>query len=215
MTTGFNSCAEIESRLSELADEALPREEALAARAHLKGCPSCRQALADLQRLRDELGRLPLLAPPDSLERTIRQRARAEGLLKRAPAARSWRDLLPALAAAAMVVIMVGIWPLLLQPSAPVSGGGTAGNPSLAEAQRTYRDAIAKLEPRAQQQVSQLPPDARQSFEINLALLDGVIADFEQVLRRQREDPGEWERLLELYQQKVDFLGLFLALDAG
>jgi hypothetical protein len=214
MTTGFHSCADIESRLSELADDTLPREEALAVRAHLKGCPSCRQVLADLQHLRDELGRLPLLPPPDSLEGAIRQRARAEGLLKRAPAARSWRDLLPALAAAAVIVLMVGIWPLLLQPAAPAPGGA-AGSPSLADAQQTYRDAIAKMEPRAQQQVRQLPPDARQSFEINLALLDGVIADLEQVLRRRSEDPQEWEHLLELYQQKVDFLGLFLALDAG
>ncbi len=214
MTTGFHACAEIESRLSELADDTLPREEALAVRAHLKGCPSCRQALADLQRLRDELGRLPLLAPPDSLENAIRQRARTEGLLRSAPSARPWKDLLPALAAAAMIVLMVGIWPLLLQSPASAPAGA-AGNPSLADAQRTYRDAIAKMEPRAQQQVRQLPPEARQSFEINLALLDGVIANLEQVLRQQSKNPQQWEHLLELYQQKVDFLGLFLALDAG
>ena len=214
MTTGSHACAEIESRLSELADDTLPREETLAVRAHLKGCPSCRQALADLQRLRDELGRLPILSPPDSLEGAIRQRARAEGLLKSTPSARSWKEMLPALAAAALIVLMVGIWPFLLRTTstAPASA---AGNPSLADAQRTYRDAIAKMEPRAQQQVRQLPAVARQSFEINLALLDDVIANLEQVLRQQNEDPREWERLLELYQQKVDFLGLFLALDAG
>jgi hypothetical protein len=122
--------------------------------------------------------------------------------------------LLPALAAAAMIVLMVGVWPLLLRPSAPPPAG-IAGPPPLADAQRTYRDAIAKLEPRAQRQVRQLPAEARHSFEINLALLDGVIADLEQVLRRQSEDPQEWERLLELYQKKVEFLDLFLALDAG
>jgi hypothetical protein len=214
MTTGSNFCAEIEPRLSELLDDTLPREEALAVRAHLKGCPACRQELADLLHLRDELGRLPLLSPPDSVAGAIRQRACSEGLLKRAPSARSWRDPLPALAAAALIVLMVGIWPLLLRPSAPPPAG-IAGPPPLADAQRTYRDAIAKLEPRAQRQVRQLPPEARHSFEINLALLDGVIADLEQVLRRQSEDPQEWERLLELYQKKVEFLDLFLALDAG
>jgi anti-sigma factor RsiW len=210
------SCAEMEPLLSELVDNSLDRTAAETVHAHLAECPACRRLLADLQHLRTDLGRLPLVAPPDSLVSRIRNRARAEGLLRHTPPGASWRELLPALAAAALLAVVIGIWPLLLRPPAdPLSPPVSEVEQSLVKARQAYQAAFATLEPQAQRQARQLPPDARQSYETNLALLDGVIANVEQVLRRRQEDPRSWERLLEIYQQKVDFLDLILGVDAG
>lgn len=96
-----------EDKLLEFAYGELPRPEAEAVEAHLRGCAKCTEALSHIGVVRRTMGRLPLEAAPDagleSLLAYAEQHAqRAAGATKRKP---WWRGLVLGLATVASVLV--------------------------------------------------------------------------------------------------------------
>jgi len=126
---------EIRSRLSAWLDDDLDESRRRMVSEHLEGCGACRALLGDLERIREEARALPPREPEEDLWPGIR--AAMEGTVEGgehqdgAGAATARRGLfltLPQLAAAALVVLAVGVsggWWL-----APVASAGSPAGSS-------------------------------------------------------------------------------------
>lgn len=102
-----------EDKLLEFAYGELPAHEAAAVDAHVKGCPRCTEALAQIQSVRSTMSQLPMTPAPDAgLESLL---AYAEQTAKRNAETKKkdvwWRRyLMPLASAAALTVVGVVAW---------------------------------------------------------------------------------------------------------
>jgi hypothetical protein len=209
-------CRNITPILSEYVDGLLSAPEYEQVEAHLAQCAHCRELADDLRRLVSELGDLPAHRPPDELKQRIQLRARAQGLIaERRP---FW--LRPAagwiVAAAACLLLAV----LLL----PGTGGSPAPDPTaemsdiyhdLRSAENLYLNAIDRMDQLASLKLDQMPPEMRQTFETNLALINQTLAESRTYVLENAQNPRAWEYLLAAYQKKVEFLSLIIETDLG
>lgn len=110
-----------EARLSEYLDGSLPPAEARALRSHLAGCPSCREVLGDLERVRHWARTQQPLAPARDLWPEIRNAILGPGVAEPGPPEEALRPFVsssgrsrgvylrvPQLAAAVVALLLLG-----------------------------------------------------------------------------------------------------------
>ncbi len=190
-------CPEMEVRLNEYVDGTIAVPERTAVEAHLAGCARCRAAVVELRQLVAAAAALPKsIEPGRDLWATIEKRIwqRATGNVPRA-----FRR--GALAAAAVLVLAVGIY-RLLPPSATLYRPAE----SWAAVQADYDAAARELTGILAAERERLRPETVALIERNLAIIDAAIAESRAALER---DPAnrELRRLFAAaYRQKVELL---------
>lgn len=215
------NCRDVQDRLSGFADHDLPSEEAALVAAHLEGCGTCRDLLADLTRVRDAAAALGPIAPPDHLSLEIAGQIRldAPGPIAAAPQSTlsQWMGL-----AAAVVIITTGayavsewVWPDA-GPAAPASvaadADGTGVGAVVEELGAALEKAIADLQALAQ--ASDRPGEAELAGGLleNLKVIDGAIAESRMALAEEPSSVAARDSLLEALKRKVGVLQSTMAL---
>lgn len=152
------SCAHVESLASEWVDGSLAPDVRAAVEAHLDGCESCANLIADVAAIASEARTLPRLEPSRDLWAGIEARIAAPVIAlepRRVTAAPSRRWWTTAAAAAALIAVTAGVtWRLTIDrarneamvaiagrsapsPNAVVATPGTGSAPTLATATAT------------------------------------------------------------------------------
>ena len=191
-------CVDMEPKLNEYVDGTLAVAARAAVERHLVACASCREAVARLQALVAEAGRLPKSIQPNrDLWGGIAARLgrRATGNVQRA----FWAG---ALAAAATLVIAFGIYRLLPPSTALYRPEGQGW----AAVQADYEQAAIELSRTLAAGRGRLKPETVAVIERNLRIIDAAIAESRAALAR---DPAnaELRRLFAAaYRQKVELL---------
>lgn len=208
-------------RLSDHVDGALTREESDALEAHLAGCGSCRQALADI---RDIVGRARALGPveperdlwPGIADAIGPPRVIAFPATRSRPAPRGLFLTVPQLAAAAAILILFsaaatwwagpGVGAREVASAAPGGGVpasvarlGVAPPPELAR-------ELAALEGVLDEASARLDPNTVRILEKNLGVIERAI---EESVRALEVDPSNAflrDHLERAYREKADFL---------
>jgi predicted anti-sigma-YlaC factor YlaD len=212
------TCHEIDERLDDWLDGALPAEAASEVEAHLLSCASCREQERRLRQLLAHAAALPRsLTPPRDLW---------PGIARRVARERSWSSAASgwgpwALAAAATVVIGLGavLWrgPFpsrvrTVQIPAPspvitlVAGTAVVSDPILAAAERDYEAAANALLEALQQRRGGLQPEARAAIEANLQVIDRALAEVRQALVHDPRNPELSRMLVSTHRKKVEVL---------
>jgi hypothetical protein len=190
----------MEAMLNEYVDGTLPPGDRAAVEAHLAECAGCRTAVAELRALVAGAAALPTTVEPSrDLWTTIEARIvqRATWNVQRA----RWRR---ALAAAAVLVIALGVYRLLPPFTAPhrLAGGGVGW----AAVQADFERATDELSRILAVERGRLRPETVALLERNLAVIDAAIAESRAALAR---DPAnaELQRLFSAAaRQKVELL---------
>lgn len=225
-------CKDVELVLEQEGLEPL-REEA---RAHLAGCPECRNYVADLTSLVDAARKLPReVAPPERVWISLRAQLEAEGVIKPQPerldASRTprWASIAAFFAArgsaAAMVAILLvagGVFLIRSERSSPptsTNAPAIAGTPppaalsSPAEPPKEFASTVRALddqEPVATGMIlaSSSPVDV--SLRDNLKKVNEFIGECERHLKAQPRDDLAREYLSAAYQQKAELLSAMI-----
>jgi putative zinc finger protein len=198
-------CPDRETQLNEYVDGLLAASDRAAVEAHLAGCAGCRAAVTQLRGLVAGARQLPRsIEPPRDLWVGIAAQLgqRVTGNVQRA----WWRQRLfwgGALAAAATLVIALGIYRLLPLPLSTVRH--PAGE-SWTAVQADYERAAAELDGTLAGARGRLRPETVALLERNRRIIDAAISEARAALAR---DPGSAE-LRQLYaaayRQKVELL---------
>ena len=191
-------CAHMEATLNEYVDGTLATRDRASVEAHLAECSGCRTALAELRALVAGAAALPKTVEPSrDLWATIEPRIvqRATWNVQRV----WWRG---ALAAAAVLVIALGLYRLLPPSTAPYRPAGQGW----AAVQADFDRATNELSLILAAQRGRLRPETVALVERNLAVIDAAIAESRAALAR---DPANAE-LQHLWaaaaRQKVELL---------
>jgi hypothetical protein len=230
------TCADIQDRLDLLLLEQLPPGEAEALAAHLSSCAACRALWEDVRAIQAgarEIGTegpsprvWPRLAAAFEQDRHVQQ-ARETVEQRAAPAAAgryTWRSL----AAAAVLVVALGVSLVVLQrpwlwPAAngdpPVTSADQAPSSlvdavelELEKAAQHYENAIAGLEQIANASDSPLDPALMTTLRENLQMIDQAIDDSRQALRSEPQSQIAQESLFDAFRRKVTLLQDTIAL---
>ena len=212
------TCQELDTRLDDWLDGALPPAEAAAVETHLAGCEGCRRSARQLRQLLAHATALPRsVAPPHDLW------PRIEGRI----APRRWARLLawdnPALLAAAAAVV-VGLLAVVFTQRAPgtvqtaeipaaspamlerVSAGRQVEDPVLAQAERDYEAAANALLEALQQRRRALTPETITAVQQNLEVIDRALVEVRQALAKDPHSPELNRMLVATHRKKVDVL---------
>jgi hypothetical protein len=221
------TCHELDERLDDWVDGALPAAAASDIEAHLLSCALCRGRERRLRHVLAHAAALPRsLTPPRDLWPGIAQRVARE---------RSWSwatgGLRPwALAAAAAVVVGLGavLWsgPSLsrvrtVQIPAPspeamlVAGTAIVSDPVLAAAERDYEAAANALLGALQQHRARLQPEALAAVETNLQVIDRALAEVRQALVHDPANPELSRMLVSTHRKKVEVLSRVVKLSTA
>ena len=191
-------CPHMETTLNEYVDGMLAARARATVEAHLAGCAGCRTAVAELRALVAGAAALPKTVEPSrDLWATIEPRIvqRATWNVQRV----WWRG---ALAAAAVLVIALGLYRLLPPSTAPYRPAGQGW----AAVQADFDRATNELSLILAAQRGRLRPETVTLVERNLAIIDAAIAESRAALAR---DPANAE-LQHLWaataRQKVELL---------
>ena len=191
-------CPHMEATLNEYVDGMLAARARATVEAHLAGCAGCRTAVAELRALVAGAAALPKTVEPSrDLWATIEPRIvqRATWNVQRV----WWRG---ALAAAAVLVIALGLYRLLPPSTAPYRPAGQGW----AAVQADFDRATNELSLILAAQRGRLRPETVALVERNLGIIDAAIAESRAALAR---DPANAE-LQHLWaaaaRQKVELL---------
>jgi len=190
-------CPHMEATLNEYVDGTLAARDRAPVEAHLAGCAGCRVAVADLRSLSAAAASLPKIIEPGrdlwaGIEARMRQRATWN-------VQRVWR---PALAAAAVLVIVLGLYRLLPPFTAhyrPVGQGWAA-------VQADFDRASDELGLILAAERGRLRPETVALLERNLAVIDGAIAESRAALARDPANPDLRQLFAAASRHKVDLL---------
>lgn len=188
-------CRDIEQMLAAREAKQLPHRERQALSAHLAGCPSCRKLANAVEAGRAAMQSLPPAAPPPSLRRAVVSGQRRVVRRRLAPVA-------VALATATAALLW---WTTRPAPAPEPDPAMTESLSRLAEARREYEKAIAELEAEVDRQSDTWPPEVRDTYETNIAIIDDAIADT-QAAAEAHGHPEGMRFVLAAYEQKVDLL---------
>ena len=213
-------CKEVESVLEQEQIAPLPEE----ARAHIAGCASCQNLIADFDAIIAAAERMPAeVTPPERIWISLRNQLEAEGIIREqvvaaAPERSSfWQAVAGlfrgrALAIAAVgLIIVLGALVQLRSPSDPVRGTPATKDPLAATADalsEQERDITSMQRVGTATNASNAPVDA--SLQKNLRELDQFIAECEQHLKQQPQDELAREYLAAAYQQKAELLSAMI-----
>jgi anti-sigma factor RsiW len=212
------TCHELDERLDDWVDGALPAAAASEVEAHLRSCALCRERERRLRLVLAHAAALPRsLTPPRDLW---------PGIARRVARERSWSWAAPGwspmvLAAAATVVVGLGavLWNgpspsrvRTVQIPAPspeavlVAGTAVVSDPVLAAAERDYEAAAHALLEALQQRRGRLQPEALAAVETNLQVIDRALAEVRQALVQDPSNPELSRMLVSTHRKKVEVL---------
>lgn len=186
------------ARLSEYIDGDLPADERQGLEAHLAACAECQETMAQLRRVRVRAGGLEDRPPQVDLWPGIAERIGVNTGTYRVPApTRRWTFSMPQLAAAAVVLMLVGagaMW-VALRPAAPDAGmpiaaesGRGAAPIARLTAVEGYDHAVADLERVLAENRDRLDSATVRVLEESLVIIDRAIARAREALAA---DPGD------------------------
>ncbi|HMH84159.1 MAG TPA: zf-HC2 domain-containing protein [Gemmatimonadales bacterium] len=196
-------CPEMEVRLNEYVDGTLAARERAAVEAHLAECAGCRAAIVELRALVTAAATLPKSIPPKrdlwgDIARRLGKRERGNG--KRVWRERAfWRR---ALAAAAVLVIALGIYRLL----PPITAHYRPAGQGWVAVQADFDRASGELGRALALERHRLRPETVALLERNLEIIDAAIAESRAALAR---DPANAELrglFAAAYRHKVELL---------
>jgi predicted anti-sigma-YlaC factor YlaD len=212
------TCQELNTRLDDWLDGALPPPAAAEAEAHLATCDACREDARKLRQLLAHATALPgSVAPPHDLWPGIESRI-ARGGWSRLFA---WDN--PMLLAAAAVVV-VGLLAVVFVHRSPgtvptveipvaspatlerVSAGPAVEDPVLAQAERDYETAANALLGALQQRRRALTPETIAGVQQNLQVIDRALVEVRQALAKDPHNPELNRMLVATHRKKVDVL---------
>jgi hypothetical protein len=190
----------MEVKLNEYVDATLAARERATVEAHLADCAGCQAAIVELRALLTAAAALPKSIPPQrnlwtAIETRIVQRATWN--VQR----RWWRG---ALAAAAVLVIALGLYRLLPPFAAPYRRAG--GGVGWAAVQADFDRATDELSRSLATERERLRPETVALLERNLVVIDAAIAESRAALARDPAN-GELRRFFAAAsRQKVELL---------
>jgi len=196
-------CPEMEVRLNEYVDGTLAARERAAVEAHLAECAGCRAGIVELRALVTAAAALPKSVPPKrdlwgDIARRLGKRERGNG--KRVWRERAfWRR---ALAAAAVLVIALGIYRLL----PPITAHYRPAGQGWVAVQADFDRASGELGRALALERHRLRPETVALLERNLEIIDAAIAESRAALAR---DPANAELrglFAAAYRHKVELL---------
>ncbi len=193
-------CPEREVQLNEYVDGVLSAAGRQGVEQHLAGCAGCRAAVAQLRELLAGARALPQsLEPARDLWEGIEPRIRhPRGVV----ATVWWREQAfwrGALAAAAVLVLALGIYRLTARPPARPGQGF-----SVLEAE--YASAVDELARTLEGERPRLRPETVAVIERNLRILDQAVRESRDALARDPANPELRQLYAAAYRQKVDLL---------
>lgn len=222
------TCQELDERLDEWVDGALPAAAAADVESHLAACPLCKQREQRLRQLLAHAAALPRAVAPD--------RDLWPGIARRVERERSWSWAYggwrsPALLAAAATVA-IGLAAVFWTDQGPARvrtvqiptptpearlAAGTAGlaDPVLAAAERDYEAAANALLEALQQRRARLQPEDLATVEANLDVIDRALAEVRQALARSPESPELGRMLVSTHRKKVEVLSRVVKLSTA
>jgi len=212
------TCHELDERLDDWVDGALPAGAASEVEAHLLSCALCRERERRLRQLLAHAAALPRsVAPPRDLWPDIARRVARERSWSWAPAGRS-----PFVLAAAATVA-IGLATVFWSGQAParvrtaqipaptpearlVAGTAGVSDPVLAAAERDYEAAANALLEALLQRRARLQPEALAAVETNLDVIDRALAEVRQALVQDPKNPELSRMLVSTHRKKVEVL---------
>ena len=220
------TCHELDERLDDWVDGALPAGAASEVEAHLSSCALCRERERRLRQLLAHAAALPRsLTPPRDLW---------PGIARRVARERSWSwaagGLRPWALAAATVVIGLGavLWSgpspsrvRTVQIPAPspelrlVAGAAVVSDPVLAAAERDYEAAANALLEALQRRRTHLQPEALAAVEANLQVIDRALDEVRQALVHDPSNPELSRMLVSTHRKKVEVLSRVVKLSTA
>jgi tetratricopeptide (TPR) repeat protein len=221
-------CGRARRHISEYVDGTLSPERQDWLRRHTDKCAGCRQLLRDFQAMACEAKELERLSPPDDAWLRIRAGIREARARETRPGRAARTDtsifrpvflrprLVPAMAAAAAVVLVAAVGFLYLQPwqttmSAEKMAVDSFTLTKLDEAEKHYEEAVKALNEALSAQKGDLDPEVAKVFETNLALVDASIRTCQQAVRRDPRDLEAQYALLDSYREKVQLMTGFIS----
>ena len=185
------------ARLSEYIDGDLPQNERTDLEAHLAVCAECRETVAQLRRVLMRAEAVEDRPPQADLWPGIAERIGVSTGTHRVPRrARRWTFSMPQLAAAALVLMLVGagsMW-LAVRPAAPEGGDDLARDSAVQQTDVVlasvggYDHAVADLERVLAQNRDRLDSTTVRVLEESLVIIDRAIARAREALAA---DPGD------------------------
>lgn len=120
------NCTDVQPLIDDYAAGALGAESARGVRAHLAGCPRCREALREEELFRQAVSGLPAVSAPDDFEDRLRQRLiHGAPAAFPAPPARAAVPWMRALLVAASLLLAIGlVW--MFRPAVTPPDGGVS-----------------------------------------------------------------------------------------
>jgi hypothetical protein len=202
-------CKEVEGVLEQEGFVPVPEE----ARAHLAGCSSCQNLIADLTAIVATAHLLPAeVEPPRRVWTSLRLQLEAEGIIRSGARNAWWNSFSEffrprVLATAAVVLLIVAATALQLQRPAAQSTEARNANDTL------YQDTSVTLtNDEAHLPAMQLAgsSDVDVSLRQNLDIVDNFIVDCEQRIKEQPQDDLTREYLSGAYQQKAELISVMM-----
>jgi len=204
------------ARLSEYVDGDLPADARVALERHLVDCVECRETIAELRRIQSLAGTLGDREPPRDLwpgvQRRIAEVEQATGVL---PFRQRWAFTVPQLAAAAVLMMVVGAGTATLalrDRETPASGGlpVAVGSPLVQPAAfagtASYDAAVADLERVLADHGDHLDSATVHVLRQSLETIDRAIARARAALESDPSDPYLNAHLAETMRRKVNLM---------
>lgn len=212
------TCQELDARLDDWLDGALPPSEAAEVEAHLAGCEGCREDARKLRQVLAHATALPRsLAPSRDLWPRIERRIAPSGWSRLF----AWDSTALVAAAAAVVIGLLAVVfaqrspgtvrtveiPVAAAATAePASAGPDVQDPVLAQAERDYETAASALLAALQQRRQVLTPDTIAGVQQNLQVIDSALVQVRQALVKDPRNPDLNRMLVATHRKKLDVL---------
>jgi hypothetical protein len=202
-------CKEVEVVLEQ--EGCLPVPEA--ARAHLAGCNSCRNLIADLTAIIATAHLLPSeVEPPPRVWTSLRVQLENEGIIRSGARQSWWQSFSESLRPRVMATAAVG---LLIVAAVALQFQRPAAQPT--EALNTYENSFQDTSSTLDNDEAHLPAmqlagnsGVDVSLRENLDIVDRFIVDCEQRVKQQPQDELAREYLNGAYQEKAELISVMM-----
>ncbi len=224
-------CPDIREDVSLCVDGELDLSQAEKLEKHLGTCAECAAFYEDLKSIREGVGTLEPIEPPERVWTSLRSQLAAEGLIRSMPKEPFWAGILPksfpvlkpawsgAIVALFLVVSSLLVYDLRNRPLVgpdpiAVTSHQEVLIQELRKAEANYRTAIEALSASSQKKLEQLDPTLAQIFNDNLATMDYYLNECKRAVETSPQNPLAHRYLLAAYQKKVELMQTILTSDS-